>query len=78
MIKKFLATSLASLALLGATTASATSASALSLSNAPAVRAVSSVDDGNDLAGGASYVLGAIALGLTIWGVVELADDDSP
>lgn len=80
MFKKFLMALLASLSLFTANAAQASSAQALSLSGTPtAIRASTDTGDGNQLvAGPAGYLLGALALGLTVWGVVELADDDTP
>ena len=55
----------------------AQSASPLSVSNAPAVeRAGADTDSANELRGTTGWIIGAIALGLIIWGVIELLDDD--
>ena len=78
MLKTFLTMLLASLSLFTATAASATSAQALSLGNAPAVRVASETGDANKLTGSTAWLVGAIGLGLAVWGVVELTDSDSP
>jgi hypothetical protein len=65
----------ATAALLMGSTAQATSAQALSLKNSP--RAATVAGEGNELVGTTAWVLAAIGLGLVVWGVVELADDDS-
>lgn len=73
-MKKILAAAAAASMVLG-TAASATSAQSLSLRNAP--RAATTVGDSNEQLGATAWVLGAIGLGLAIWGVVELTSDDS-
>lgn len=73
-MKKILAAAAAATMVVG-TTASASAAQSLSLQNAP--RAATIVGESNEQVGTTTWVLGAIALGLVIWGVVELASDDS-
>ncbi|ODP36660.1 hypothetical protein [Sphingomonas turrisvirgatae] len=73
-MKKILAAAAAATMLVG-TTASATSAQSLSLKNAP--RAATVVGESNEQLGAAAWVLGAIGLGLVVWGIVELTSDDS-
>jgi hypothetical protein len=69
------ATSLA----LGSSSALAQSADPLSVNGAPAVeRAAAGVDAANDLRGTTGWIIGAIALGLIIWGALELFEDDEP
>jgi hypothetical protein len=73
-MKKILAAAAAASMVLG-TAASASSAQSLSLRNAP--RAATAVGESNEQLGAAAWVLGAIGLGLVVWGIVELTDDDS-
>lgn len=56
-----------------ATGASATSANMLSLKNAP--RVATTTTESNEQLGATAYVLGAIGLGLVVWGIVELTSD---
>ncbi|MFL9841369.1 hypothetical protein ABS767_10370 [Sphingomonas sp. ST-64] len=80
MLKKFLMTTLAATALMGAS-AQAAPARALSLARVSAdVRAASAPGKANGLFGlGATGTLaGVLAAMLGIWGIVELADDDAP
>jgi hypothetical protein len=53
----------------------AQSAGSLSLANAPAAQArdVSDLDDRNGIG---IYLIGAVVLGLIVWGVIELTKDD--
>lgn len=74
-MKKMLAAA-ATAALLIGSTAQANSAKALSLSNSPA-RAATTAGESNQLVGTTAWVLAAIGLGLVVWGVVELTDDDA-
>ncbi|MGQ0588114.1 MAG: hypothetical protein ACT4N8_01105 [Sphingosinicella sp.] len=67
----------------GSSAAAAQTAQSLSLSNAPAIeRAGAPVGDASELDGRRGvgiYIIGAIALGLIIWGIIELTkSDDSP
>ena len=43
---------------------------------APAPRAPAATKDSEQLVGTTAWVLAAIGLGLVIWGIIELADDD--
>jgi hypothetical protein len=53
--------------------------SAAPLSVAPAVeRAGADTASANELRGTTGWIIGAIALGLIIWGAIELFDDDDP
>ncbi|MDQ8756252.1 hypothetical protein RCO27_08410 [Sphingosinicella sp. LHD-64] len=78
MLSKKLA-ALAALSLMTASTvAHAQSAQSLSVASA-APRAGADTQDANQMAGGAGiWVIGAIVLGLAIWGIIELTDDDEP
>jgi hypothetical protein len=70
---------LAAAALLGTSSvAAAQSTDALSLANSPAVeRAGGDLEDGNALRRGPGrWIIGAAALGLIIWGIIELVGDN--
>jgi hypothetical protein len=73
---------LAALALVaGSSAAVAQTAQPLSLSHSPAARAGAPVSGAGELntSGPGIYILGAIALGLIIWGIIELTSgDDGP
>ena len=76
-------TKLAALAALSMITVSsaavAQSAAPLSIDSAPAVQAGEPTQGSNELVGTTAWILAAIALGLIIWGIIELTDDsDSP
>lgn len=77
MLSKKLA-ALAAFSMLTASTV-AHAQSAQSLSVAPAVeRAGANVSDANALEGTTFWIVGAIVVGLAIWGIIELTDDDEP
>jgi hypothetical protein len=76
MISKLLAALGAASLLVGGSAAAAQSAAPLSLAQSPAVRAGAGLSDPNEIRGSAKWILGAIALGLIIWGAIELLDDD--
>lgn len=73
---------LAAISVLAASPAAAQTAQSLSLANAPAVRVGAPSVDANALDsrnGIGIYLIGAVVLGLVIWGVIELTkNDDSP
>jgi len=47
--------------------------------SAPTVsRAGADAQGSNELVGTTAWILAAIALGLIIWGIIELSDDDGP
>ena len=57
----------------------AQSAAPLSLDSAPvAERAGADLNSASELRGTTGWIIGAIALGLLIWGAIELFDDDDP
>jgi len=63
----------------------ATAATALTLApisaqaaQATAMRSSADVDQAEQLEGTTLWIVGAIALGLIIWGIIELTDDDEP
>ena len=62
----------------GSSAAVAQTAQPLSLSGSPAVeRAGAPVSDANELNGGpGTWIIGAIALGLVIWGIIELTNNE--
>ena len=68
---------LAALSMIAAGPAAAQSAAPLSV--APAARAGEQAQGSNELVGTTAWILAAIALGLIIWGIIELtSDDDAP
>jgi len=77
MISRKLAALVATSLVVSSSAALAQSAQPLSLANGPvAARAGADVQDSNQLHGTTLYIVGAIALGLIIWGAIELLDDD--
>ncbi len=62
------------------TVAHAQSTSSLSLAGSPAAieRAGPGSEGSSNLEGTTLWIVGAIALGLVIWGIIELTDDDDP
>lgn len=79
MISRTLAALAAASIVFGSSAAMARSADALSLGNAPAVeRAGADTAAASELRGTTGWIIGAIALGLIIWGAIELFDDDDP
>ena len=71
---------LAALAALSMVTASsaAVAQSAAPLSVAPAARAGETTQGSNQLVGTTAWILAAIAIGLIVWGIIELTGDDGP
>lgn len=70
---------LAASALLGASSAAAAAqpAAPLSLARSPALaRAGAPLEDASELRGPTKWIVGAIVLGLVIWGIIELFGDD--
>ncbi len=49
-----------------------------SVAQATVERAGANADGASELTGTTGWILGAIALGLVIWGIIELTDDDDP
>lgn len=74
MFKLTAALAAASMALVSTSAIAQGSASKLSLSNA---RTTTVAKKSNGIAGAGAYVLGAVALGLVVWGVIEITDDNS-
>jgi hypothetical protein len=78
MISRKIAALVAASLISSSSIALAQSAQPLSLANSPAVaRAGADVEGSSQLHGTALYVLGAIALGLIVWGAIELLSDDN-
>ena len=44
----------------------------------PAPRMGAATEDSQELVGTLAWVLAAIGVGLVIWGIIELTDDDEP
>ena len=75
MISRTLAAVAAASLAFGSSAALAQPAAPLSV--VPAVeRAGADTDSANELRGTTGWIIGAIALGLIIWGAIELFDDD--
>jgi hypothetical protein len=81
MLSKKLA-AIAALSLITASSAAAAqSAQPLSLANSPAASSAGAVTQGEsdlDRRGVGIYIIGAVVLGLVIWGIIELTSSDSP
>jgi hypothetical protein len=81
MLSKKLSALVAISMLTASSAAVAQSAQSLSLSGSPAVRAgadaqgVNALDSRNGIG---IYLIGAVVIGLIIWGVIELTKDDEP
>ncbi|HYI47047.1 MAG TPA: hypothetical protein VEX35_01150 [Allosphingosinicella sp.] len=79
MLSKKLSALVAISMLTASSAAVAQSAQSLSLANSPAMRAgadaqgVNSLDSRNGIG---IYLIGAVVLGLIIWGIIELTKDD--
>ena len=68
---------LAAASLIGMSSAAAAQTAApLSLGQSSVVRAGASTEGSNELRGTTGWIIGAIALGLIIWGAIELLDDN--
>ncbi len=77
MLSKKLA-AIAALSLITASSAAAAqTAQPLSLTNAPA-GATQGENNLEGTSGAGIYIIGAVVLGLIIWGIIELSDSDSP
>jgi hypothetical protein len=77
LFKKLTAVVAASL-LVASTAAVAQSTQPLSVANSPTVRASANADGANQMNGEGYtvWIIGAIVLGLAIWGIIELTGDD--
>jgi hypothetical protein len=79
MLSKKLAALAAISMMTASTVAHAQSAQSLSVASSPAVqRAGANTEGSNELVGTTLWIVGAIALGLAIWGIIEITDDDEP
>jgi len=79
MISKKLSALVALSMITASSAAVAQSAQPLSIGNSPAARAGTAAQDANDLddrRGIGIYIIGAVVLGLIIWGIIELTGDD--
>ncbi len=79
MLSKRLA-ALVALSMISASSAAiAQSAQPLSLANSPAAASSQNASDLDDRNGIGIYIIGAVVLGLIIWGIIELtSNDDGP
>lgn len=80
MLSKKLSALVALSMITASSAAVAQSAQSLSLGNAPAARTGAATSDANaldDRNGIGIYIVGAVVLGLIIWGIIELTDGDS-
>jgi len=76
MLSKRLA-ALVALSMIGASSAAiAQSAQPLSLANSPAAASSRDASDLDDRNGIGIYIIGAVVLGLIIWGIIELTGGD--
>jgi hypothetical protein len=81
MISRNIAALVAASLVMSSSAAIAQSAQPLSLANTPAAtRAGADLQQSNKLEGATLYIVGAIVVGLLIWGAIELFDsnDDGP
>lgn len=70
---------LAALAAISMVAASSAAVAQSAPASAPVVsRASADVQGSNELVGTTAWILAAIALGLVVWGIVELTGDDGP
>ena len=80
-VKVMLSKKLAAVAAISMITASsaavAQTAAPTSVAAASTARAGAPTEGSNELRGTTAWILAAIALGLIIWGIIELTDDDS-
>ena len=76
MLSKKLA-ALAALSMITASSAAVAQSAAPQSISAPAARAGDATQGSNELVGTTAWILAAIALGLIIWGIIELTDDSS-
>ncbi len=77
MLARKLTALLAASLLFGSSAAVAQSAQPLSLAQSAPVRAAAPTGDSNQLYGTTIWIVGAVVLGLAIWGIIELVDDDN-
>lgn len=79
MLAKKLA-AVAAISMMTASTAAVAQTAAPSVAAASTARAGAPTQDSNELVGTTAWILAAIALGLIVWGIIELTDggSDSP
>jgi hypothetical protein len=77
MFSKKLA-AVAALSMITASSAAVAQSAAPQSIAAPAVRAGAETQGSNELVGTTAWILAAIALGLIVWGIIELTGDDGP
>lgn len=79
MLSRKMAVMVAASLLTASSAAVAQTAQPLSLSNSPAVRAGANVGDANalDRRGYGIYIVGAVVLGLIVWGIIKLVDNNN-
>ena len=68
----------AALSMITASSAAVAQSAAPQSIAAPAVRAGAETQGSNELVGTTAWILAAIALGLIVWGIIELTSDDGP
>lgn len=83
MLSKKLSALVALSMITASSAAVAQSAQPLSVAGAPAVRAGAATSDASQLGdddrrGIGFYLIGAVVIGLIIWGIIELTSDDGP
>lgn len=77
MLSKKLA-AVAAISMITASSAAIAQTAAPSVAAASTARAGAPTEGSNELVGTTAWILAAIALGLIVWGVIELTDDDGP
>jgi hypothetical protein len=75
MLAKKLA-AVAAISMITASTAAVAQTAAPSVAAASTARAGAPAQGSNELVGTTAWILAAIALGLIVWGIIELTDDD--
>ena len=72
-----LSKNLAALAAVSLITASSAAVAQTAAPTSVATRAGAPTERSNELVGTTAWILAAIALGLIVWGIIELTDDDA-
>ncbi len=76
MKRKFAA--VVALSMITASSAAVAQAAAPGVAATSTARAGAPIEGSNELVGTTAWILAAIALGLIVWGIIELTDDDGP
>jgi hypothetical protein len=76
MLSKKLSALIALSMITASSAAVAQSAQPLSLANSPTAASAQGASDLDDRNGIGIYIIGAVVLGLIVWGIIELTDDD--